>query len=115
MKHKWLKPKDCPVCEKIIYDFNEKGIPVKLNENGKTFWVRFNDNSKAQFAICKECFIELNQAQINALMEDQKYTWGMEIINSALSIAETFKQWSWFVNEAVFLEIIKWSEKEDGI
>lgn len=115
MIHKWLKPKDCPFCGKIIYDFDRNNRPVRLNENGMLFWAKFNDGTKAQFSICRDCFPSLTHEKLSELMEHQKYTWGMELIHTSLSIAETYKQLSWFVNHAIFLEIVNWNEFETGL
>lgn len=114
-KHKLLAPKDCPVCEKIIYIFNERSKPVKLNDEGMLFWVKFNDDTNAQFAICKDCFLTLKQEQLDKLMQDQIYTWGIEIINTPMGIADLGAQLKWYVNTAVHLKIVKHGRDKDAI
>lgn len=114
-KHKYIQVKDCPVCEKIIYIFDKSGRPVALNSDGMTFWIKFNDDRKAEVAICKDCFASLTQEQIDKFMSDQIYTWGMEIIAKPLSVLELSKQLSWYINTAVHLKIVKYAKDENGL
>jgi hypothetical protein len=106
---KFISPKDCPLCDKMIYDFDKNGKPVKLNKNGLLFWVKFNDNSNAVFAVCKDCYSSLNKEKLDELMISQIYTWGREILDNTLSMMEFANQLSWFVNSAVSLRIIKFA------
>jgi len=113
-KHKILTPKDCPVCEKIIYVFDKNGKAVALKDNGMTFWVKFNDETTGEFAICRECFSTLTQDNIDKLMSDQIYSWGNEILNYPVGNS-FFKQLSWYINTAVHLRIVKWNKDKDGL
>ena len=114
-KHKYHRPRDCPLCEKIIYIFDEKERPIKLNDKGMTFYVLFNDGTKAEFAICKDCFNTLNQEKLDKIMSDEIYTWGMEIINTPLSLLNLSKQLEWYVNTAVHLKIAKHGRTKDEL
>ena len=73
--------------------------------NGFEFWVKFSDGSRAQFAICPDCFNAITQEQLDKIMERQKVSWGMEIQ----------AQLSWFIKKAINLKIIKFSKDKDGI
>ena len=114
-KHKYHEPKDCPLCEKIIYIFDSRNKPVGLNDNGMLFSVLFNDGTNAEFSICKDCFNALNQEKLDKIMSDEIYTWGMQIINNPLGLLDLSKQLQWYINTAVHLRIIKFSKDKDGI
>ena len=91
----------CPVCEKKI--MNE--AKTQYINNGFEFWVKFSDGSRAQFAICLDCFNAITQEQLDKIMERQKVSWGLEIQ----------AQLSWFIKKAVNLKIIKFSKDKNGI
>lgn len=114
---KLLTPRCCPVhgCERVIYEFDKHGRPAGLNNDGMLFWVKFCDESKAQFSICKDCFNTLDDKKIKELNDDQRYTWGMEIIQGPLGILALAAQLKWYVEKAVFLEIISWAREEYGL
>ena len=113
--HKLLKPKDCPVCEKIIYLFDKNGKPLQLNEQGMNFSVLFNDGNNAEFAICKDCYSTITPEQLDKLMQDQIYTWGIEIVNTPLGLLDYSKQLLWYIQTAVFLRIVKWSKHKEEL
>ena len=75
-----------------------------INE-GFEFWVKFSDESRAQFAICPDCFNTINQEQLDKIMERQKVSWGMEIQ----------AQLNWFIKKAINLKIVKFSKDKNGI
>ncbi len=114
-KHKYHEPKDCPLCEKIIFIFDKKGKPVKLNDSGMTFWVLFNDGTNAEFSICKDCFNTLNQEKLDKIMSDEIYTWGMQIICEPLGLLDLVKQLRWYVETAVHLRIVKYARDKNGL
>jgi len=88
--HTLLKPGPCPFCEKRIIEKNGK-----QNEYYREFWVQFNDDTKAAFACCSDCFNHLNVDRVEKLVSDQLFTWGQEIL----------KQHAWFVNSACHLRL----------
>lgn len=114
---KLLTPRGCPVgdCKKIIYNFDKYEKPISLNNDGMLFWVKFSDGSKAQFAICRDCFNTLDDKKIKTLNDDQRYSWGMEILNGPLGILQFAAQLKWYVEKAVFLEIVSWAREEYGL
>jgi len=69
------------------------------------FWVQFSDGSKAQFAICFDCFEVITQEQINDIMQSQILNWGQEIYN----------QLNWYITKAVNLKITKWVKTKDAL
>ncbi len=91
----------CPVCEKKI--MNE--TKTAYINGGFEFWVLFSDESRAQFAICPDCFDIISQEQLDKIMERQKVSWGQEIQ----------AQLNWFVKKASNLKIIKFSKDKNGI
>ena len=115
MSHKLHTPKDCPLCDTIIYLFDKHGQPIKLNDKGMTFWVKFNDGSFAEFAICKQCFLSLNQEKIEKIMQDEIYTWGMEIIGHPHSLLETLSQLKWYIETAVHLRIVQYGKTKEEL
>lgn len=114
-KPKLLKPKDCPLCSKPIYILDRIGRPVKLNDEGTTFWVRCNDGSDMEFAICRKCLGTLTEKQAHFIMDSQIYTWGQEIIGLPITLAELVKQLSWYVNIAVLLRVDKFAHTKEGL
>lgn len=114
-KHKYHEPKDCPLCEKIIYIFDNRNRPVKLNDNGILFSVLFNDGSNAEFAICKDCFNTLNQEKLDKIMSDEIYTWGMQIVNTPLGLLDLTKQLKWYIETAIHLKIIKHARTKEEL
>lgn len=86
----------CPVCGKIIMN-KEKTSYIN---GGMSFWVKFSDDSKAEFAICQDCYSVVTQEQLDEIMRRQIVSWGEEIQ----------AQMRWFAKIAVHLRIIKWSK-----
>ena len=72
---------------------------------GMEFWVRFNDGTKAQFAICSECFPQLTTEQLKNIMASQKVSWGMEIEATV----------RWYATKAIHLEIVAHAKEENGL
>ena len=114
-KPKLLKPKDCPLCSKIIYTIDRNGRPIKLNSEGTTFWVRCNDGSEMEFAICNECLGTLTEKQAHFIMDSQIFTWGQEIIGLPVTLIELVKQLSWYVNTAVLLRVDTFAHTKEGL
>lgn len=116
-KHKRLRPKDCPVCEKDIYDVKPVDggrFKIVKNKNHKELWVRFNDGSNAQFSICKGCFVKLDQETADLIMRHQVYSWGCEIIEAPYSV-NFGEQLKWYVNTAVHLKVVKWGATKSEV
>ena len=101
MEIKPLTRGDCPICEKIIMNPNKTAY---IN-GGLEFWVQFSDNSKAQFAICSDCFDKITQEQLDEIMERQKVSWGQEIQ----------AQLNWYIKQAINLKITKHSKTKEGL
>jgi hypothetical protein len=114
-KHKLLERKDCPFCEKIIYVFDKKGRAVCFNGEGITFWIGFQDGSNAEVACCKDCVNSITQEKMDKFMQDQRYTWGYEIVANPLSLVEFYKQLNWYINTAVHLKIVKHAKTKEEL
>lgn len=106
VKIKLLQIKDCPICERVIYDFNKQGKAIKLNKYGTEFHVLFSDGAKGKFAICKDCLKTLTKEQVDEIMKRQITTWGYEILKTYE------RQMSWYITKAVHLTINKFAEME---
>jgi hypothetical protein len=113
-KHTYLQVKDCPICGKQIYLFSN-GKPVALNDEGMTFYAKYNDGSLAEYSICKSCFPALTQEQVDKLMQDEIYTEGMQIICTPLGILDFTKQIKNYVETTVHLRIVKWGVTKDAV
>lgn len=93
----------CPICGKTIIEIKDgKG---KENQFYDEIFVKFNDENKTKFAICKDCKLVIAQEQLDELMKRQIYTWGIEV-------AQQFK---WYYEQAVHLKIIKKADTENGL
>lgn len=88
----------CPICNRTI--MNEK--KTAYNDYGMEFFVKFSDGSKANFAICKECFKNLTQEQVDKILQRQLVNYGAEIQS----------QMVWFYKIAIHLKVAKWSENK---
>ena len=91
----------CPICNKVIMTKDKSAYC----NGGIEFWVKFSDESKAQFAMCSDCLDKITQEQLNELMERQKVSWGEEI-------SATFR---WFYKEVCHLKIVKWGRTKEEL
>lgn len=87
----------CPFCERRIV---EKGKP---NDWYREFFVKFNDGSNAAFAVCSDCYDNLDSKDIDKLVRDQIYTWGNEIQ----------KQMNWFITTACHLKMESYAKTKN--
>ena len=90
---KVLKPGPCGICNRKIIENN------KANAFYVELPVIFDDNSEANFGVCKDCKNNATKDQVEELVKDQIFTWGQEII----------KQQIWFSTRAVFLRLKEWT------
>lgn len=97
--HKLIKRGPCPVCNRIIID---KG---KTNQHYTTFFVKYTDGTNIEYAICKDCRPKLTKEQVEEICENQRFTWGQEIV----------RQMIWYNTEAVFLKADKWADTKDKL
>jgi hypothetical protein len=90
----------CPVCNKKIMNDTK----TQYINTGFEFWVKFSDESKAQFSICEDCYSKITQEQLDAIMQSQIVNWGEEIT----------KQMQWYYTQAVHLKIVKHARDKGG-
>jgi len=96
----------CAVCQGQIYVFI--GKTVSHNADYTSVWFGYDDGSNAEVAVCKDCLakgISLDLAQ--EIQKDICYSWGRDIIDNPLSIAEVYKQMEWFVSTAIRMRVVK--------
>ena len=113
MKIELIKLGFCPQCNCQICDFN--GSKVSPNTLYTEFWVLYDDNSNANFAICKNCLPNLTLADCIKIQQRQRYTWGLEIIDNPLSFKAFFMQINWFISCGALLEVIKFSNTKEEL
>lgn len=92
---------ECPICKRIIMN-KEKSAYIN---GGMSLWVRFSDNSQAEFSICQDCYKNITQEQLEDILKSQIVNWGMEIA----------MQLQWFYKKAVHLKIVKHAKTKDGL
>lgn len=100
VEHTLLKQGPCPFCERRIIEKDGK-----QNQYYKEFWVKFNDGSNAAFAVCSDCYENLDRGKIEKLVSSQIWTWGQEIL----------KQQAWFVNTACHLRLNKFGKTKEEL
>jgi hypothetical protein len=91
----------CPVCNKKI--MNE--TKTALINGGFEFWVAFQDDTKAQFSICEDCYSKITQEQLDEILKSQVMNWGMEVEANL----------RWFYTQAVHLKIVKHARDKSGL
>ena len=91
----------CPICNKTI--MNPK--KTAYINGGFEFFVLFNDNSRASFSCCEECYKNITQEQLDEIMKSQILNWGLEIIQTQ----------TWYSRKAVHLKIIKHGRMKDEL
>jgi hypothetical protein len=76
-----------------------------LINGGFEFWVAFQDGTKAQFAICEDCYSKITQEQLDGILSSQLINWGEEIAS----------QMRWFYTQAVHLKIVKHAKTKSEV
>lgn len=107
MKIQEIKKGICPKCSCEIAPFDRAKLTHIPNSLFTEFWVLYNDNSNASFPVCKNCLPKIDMDFVKHLNDRQRYTWGLEIINTPLGIVDLAAQLKWFIETAIFLEVIK--------
>jgi hypothetical protein len=92
---------ECPVCKKIIMNKDKS----EYINGGESFFVKFSDDSVAEFSICKDCYSTITQEQLGEIMKSQIVNWGIDIS----------KQLRWFYGVAVHLKISKYAKLKDEL
>ena len=114
MKIETIKLGFCPQCNCKIADFDEKGT-ASQNNLYDLFWVLYDDNSDASFAICKNCLPKLAIEDVKKIQQRQRYTWGVEIIDTPLSFKAFCMQLNWYISCGVLLEVVKFSKTKEEL
>jgi len=96
-----LKRGFCPECNKMIMNANR----TEYINGGMSFWVEFQDGTKAEFSICSECYKNISQEMLDRIIASQKVNWGIEIA----------RQMQWYYEEAIHLRIVKQATTKDGL
>lgn len=112
---KKLTPGNCPFCDIEIYDKNKVGCAIRENKHHAQLWVLYNDGTAAFFSVCHNCLNKMTMAMAKELQLAQRFTWGREIIDNPLSIVELGAQLQWYINTAIFLEVVKFARTKEGL
>lgn len=105
----------CPKCKVDIVLRNDKGVATGRGELYDTFFVKYDDGSMADFAICKNCKPKLDMPEVLLIQKRQRMTWGLEIVQSRISFSEFHNQLMWFIKCGALLEVVKFALTEEEI
>ena len=120
-KPKLLSPLNCQMdgCKMPapfqIFELSQSGNPLRLNDAGTEFWVLLNDKSRCSFSCCKSCFASLNIDNVQHMLQDQIYTWGMEIITKPSGFYEFSTAIVNHISKTVFLRAVAFTKEERGL
>jgi hypothetical protein len=113
MKIQPIKQGFCPKCncEIAVIDGNS----IKPNNLYTEVWILFDDGSNVNHAICKKCLENLTIEDARKIQQMQRYTWGLEILDSPLSLKALYMQLTWYISCGAILEVIKFAKIKEEL
>lgn len=115
MKTEIIRRGYCPQCKCAVADFDKHGRAIKTNDLYADLWVLYDDDSNANFAICKNCLPKLTMEDVKLIQKRQRYTWGLEITDNPLSMKAFIMQLNWYISCGALLEVVKFAKTKEEL
>ena len=113
MEIELIKKGFCPRCGCLISKMENN--QVIANTLYTEFWVKYDDGTNANFAICKNCLPKLTLEEVISIHKRQKVTWGFEIINSPLSLIALTNELLWYIKTVSILDVVKFGKSKEEV